>query len=126
MEAVLYHEGCFPPKVLDWSRLIPLLSPAAAAIARFDGMLAAIPNPDILVAPLMTQEAVLSSRIEGTQATIEEVLGVEAGLEAATPEQRDDIQEINNYRAAMRRAEAMLEELPLSQRVREVGADRPS
>jgi len=117
MAAVAYHEGGFPPAALDWSRLIPRLGPAAAALARYDGMLAAVPNPGVLLAPLSTREAVLSSRIEGTQATIEEVFEVEAGGEAASTERRDDIQEILNYRAAMRRAEAMLEELPLSQRV---------
>lgn len=78
--AVRYHRGQFPPdRLLDWSRLIPLLGPTAAAVARYDGMLAAIPNPEILLAPLTTQEAVLSSRIEGTQATIGEVLEFEAG-----------------------------------------------
>ena len=117
MAAVLYHDGGFPPETLEWPRLIPLLGPAAAALARYDGMLAAVPNPGVLLAPLSTQEAVLSSRIEGTQATIEEVFEAEAGGEAVTPERRDDIEEVLNYRAAVRRAEAMLEKLPLSQRV---------
>lgn len=117
MPPVPYHEGRFPPAELDWRRLIPLLGPAAAAVARYDGMLAAVPNPDVLLAPLTTQEAVLSSRIEGTQATIGEVLEFEAGREAASPERREDIQEVLNYRAAMREAERQLEKLPLSGRV---------
>jgi Fic family protein len=117
MAAVLYHEGRFPPAVLDWPRLIPLLGPAAAAVARYDGMLAAVPNPDVLLAPLTTQEAVLSSRIEGTQATMGEVLEFEAGQEAASPERREDIHEVLNYRAALREAERLLASLPLSQRV---------
>ena len=74
MAPVLYHAGQFPPPTLDWPRLIPLIGPAAAAVARYDGMLAAIPNPSVLLSPLTTQEAVLSSRIEGTQATMGEVL----------------------------------------------------
>ena len=45
MAPVQYHEGRFPPGSLDWPRLIPLLGPAAAAVARYDGMLAAVPNP---------------------------------------------------------------------------------
>jgi len=114
---VRYHEGRFPPDDLEWEGLIPQLGPATAALARYDGMLEAIPNPGVLLAPLGTQEAVLSSRIEGTQATIEEVFEVEAGGEAATPARRDDVQEILNYRAATRRAEDLLGELPLSQRV---------
>lgn len=114
---VRYHEGAFPPPELDWPRLIPLLGPAAAAVARYDGMLAAIPNPSVLLAPLTTQEAVLSSRIEGTQATMGEVLEFEAGGEVVSPERRADIQEVLNYRAAMREAEGLLATLPLSQRV---------
>lgn len=117
MAAVRYHEDRFPPTQLDWSRLIPLLGPAAAAVARYDGMLAAVPNPGVLLAPLTTQEAVLSSRIEGTQATMGEVLEFEAGQDPASPERREDIREVLNYRAAMREAERLLATLPLSQRV---------
>ena len=114
---VLYHEGRFPPADLDWSPLIPLIGPAAAAVARYDGTLSAIPNPGVLLSPLTTQEAVLSSRIEGTEATMGEVLEFEAGQEASSPERRDDIHEIQNYRSAMRKAEELLGGLPLSQRV---------
>ena len=118
MAPVYYHTGRFPPEGrLDWPVLIPFIGPAAAAVARYDGTLAAIPNPRILLAPLMTREAVLSSRIEGTQATMGEVLGFEAGQEPDSPARRDDIWEVLNYRAAMRRAEEMLGKLPLSQRV---------
>ncbi len=117
MPPTLYHDGRFPPAVLDWPALIPLLGPAAAAVARYDGMLAAVPNADVLLAPLSTQEAVLSSRIEGTQATMGEVLEFEAGREAASPERRQEIYEVINYRAAMREAERLLTTLPLSQRV---------
>ncbi|HPC83639.1 MAG TPA: Fic/DOC family N-terminal domain-containing protein [Thermoanaerobaculaceae bacterium] len=117
MRPVRYHEGRFPPRDMDWPRLIPLIGPAAAAVARYDGMLAAVPDPDILLAPLTTQEAVLSSRIEGTQATMGEVLEFEAGRDDVSPERREDIREVLNYRAAMREAERMLAELPLSQRV---------
>lgn len=117
MPPVLYHVGRFPPVNLNWPQLIPLLGPAAAAVARYDGMLAAVPNPNLLLSPLTTQEAVLSSRIEGTQATMGEVLEFEAGQEAISPERREDIHEVLNYRAAMREAEKLLIDLPLSQRV---------
>lgn len=117
MAAVVYHEGAFPPESLDWPVLLPLIGPAAAAVARYDGILAAVPNPAVLLAPLTTQEAVLSSRIEGTQATMGEVLEFEARPEATAPERRDDIQEVLNYRAAMREGERLLASLPLSQRV---------
>ncbi len=114
---VRYHDGRFPPSDLDWGALVPLIGPAVAALARYDGILAAVPNPDVLLAPLTTQEAVLSARIEGTQATVGEVYQFEAGQPPATPERRDDIDEILNYRRAMREAETMLVKLPLSLRV---------
>lgn len=117
MASTRYHEGSFPPVQLHWPELIPLIGPAAAAVARYDGLLAAIPSPDVLLSPLTTQEAVLSSRIEGTQATMGEVLQFEAGGTAASPEKREDIHEVLNYRAAMREAERLLATLPLSQRV---------
>ena len=118
MAPVHYHEGRFPPEArLDWPTLVPLIGPAVAALARYDGVLAAIPNPDVLLAPLTTQEAVLSSHIEGTQATMSEVLEFEAGQEVDSSERRGDIEEIRNYRAAMGDAEKMLETLPLSVRV---------
>jgi len=114
-----YHEGQFPPKDLDWARLVPLIGPANAAVARYDGMLAAIPNAHILLSPLTTQEAVLSSRIEGTQATMGEVLEYEASGytdEPSSPKEAD-IWEILNYRSAMRVATEMLNDLPLCQRI---------
>ena len=118
MPAVHYHAGRFPPEEqIEWRELIPHIGPAAAALARYDGVLAAVPDPGVLLAPLTTREAVLSSRIEGTQATMGEVLQFEAGQEPNSPERRNDIHEVLNYRAAMRRAEKSLETLPLSQRV---------
>lgn len=118
MTPVHYHSGKFPPEErLDWEALRPQIGPAFAAIARYDGMLEAVPNPDLLLAPMATQEAVLSSRIEGTQATMGDVLEFEAGHSAEQPGRTDEIQEIINYRAAMQKAEEMLEDLPLSGRV---------
>lgn len=118
-EPVKYHAGAFPPTNIEWPELIPLIGPANAAVARYDGLLNAIPNAAVLLSPLMTQEAVLSSKIEGTQATMGEVLEFEAeGDTAEVPvEKRNDIEEILNYRKAMWRAEELLRELPLCQRV---------
>jgi len=119
MPPVHFHTGRFPPKDIDWTRLIPLLSPASAALARFDGILMAMTNADILLAPLTTREAVLSSRIEGTQATMGEVLEYEAetGGPEPSPSRLADIHEIINYRRAMDTALHLMEELPLCQRV---------
>jgi len=67
----------------------------------------------VLLSPITVNEAVLSSRIEGTQATLEEVLQQDAGI-AQAPSRHDDIEEIANYRAAMRDAEQALEHRPMS------------
>lgn len=119
MPPVYYHQGVFPPTDIDWPRLVPLLGPANAALARYDGVLGTIPNSQILLSPLTTQEAVLSSRIEGTQATMAEVLEYEADArpEAADPEKAADIQEVLNYRLAIQQAKDLLAKLPLSGRV---------
>ena len=76
---------------------------ACQCLARYDGLLQGIPNPAVLLAPLTTREAVLSSKIEGTQATVDEVLEHEAGLEK-DGEKSKDIQEILNYRLALNKA----------------------
>jgi Fic family protein len=115
---VFYHTGRFPPTELDWKRLVPLLGPANAAIARYSGLLEGIPSPSVLLSPMTTQEAVLSSRIEGTQATMGEVLELEAeGTFEEDTAKRADIREVLNYRAALNEAVRLLDTLPLSQRV---------
>lgn len=120
MASARYHIGAFPPNDIDWARLVPLIGPARGALERYDALLGAMPNPQVLLSPLTTQEAVLSSRIEGTQATMGEVLEYEAGAgpdEVAQPNKVDDILEILNYRRAIRDAEVVLGELPLSGRL---------
>src|SRR3989339_442628 len=103
-----------PLKEVKWEPLIPLIGRANRSIASYDGVLYGVPNPDILLSPLTTQEAVLSSRIEGTQATFGEVLKFEAGEEPEQESRKLDIEEIVNYRRAMRRAEAELKTRPFS------------
>ena len=119
MAAVLHRDGGFPPTELDWAQLNPLIGPANVAIARHDGVLHGVPNSNVLLSPLTTQEAVLSSRIEGTQATLGEVLELEAQgdlFEENTAKQAD-VREVLNYRAALREATQLLDGLPLSQRL---------
>ena len=57
---VRYHSGKFPPVGLDWPRLLPLIGPANAAIARYEGVLHGISNPNVLLSPLTAQGRVLS------------------------------------------------------------------
>jgi Fic family protein len=101
-----------PIKDVDWEPLIPLIGRANRALARYDGVLYGIPNPGILLAHLTTQEAVLSSHIEGTRATLGEVLQYEAGEQASEESKRLDIQEIVNYRRALQLAEQELASRP--------------
>ncbi|NJD61736.1 MAG: Fic family protein [Deltaproteobacteria bacterium] len=99
---------------VDWEPLIPLIGRANRALAQYDGVLYGVPNPEVLLSPLTTQEAVLSSRIEGTQVTLGEVLKFEAGEEPELESRREDIQEIINYRHALLYAEAGLHERPFN------------
>ncbi len=116
-QPVYYHLGKFPPTELNWKDLIPVIGQANAGLARYDGLLSAIPNASVLLSPLTTQEAVLSSKIEGTHVTMGEVLELEAGGEPGdiTQPKRDDAEEIINYRVALRACVDELRERPLSQ-----------
>jgi Fic family protein len=103
-----------PLSGIDWEAQIPLIGKANRALAHYDGVLYGVPNPDVLLSPLTTQEAVLSSRIEGTQATLGEVLKFEAGEEIEEQSRRQDIYEIMNYRRALRVAEEELKRRPFN------------
>jgi Fic family protein len=104
-----YVPETLPLDNIDWAMHVTLIGKANAALARYDGILLGMINPQVLLSPLTTREAVLSSRIEGTQASLEEVLQYEADI-GETPleeEKRDtpqirDIHEIINYRKAMK------------------------
>jgi len=99
-----------------WEVFVHLIGKANAEIGRFDGLLKKIPNPSVLLSPLTTNEAVLSSRIEGTQATLEEVLEFEANPQIEA-KKYEDIQEVINYRKALKIAIEEMEKLSLSTRV---------
>lgn len=104
-----YIPDPLPLTELDYRLLLPLVGQANAALARYDGLLQGIPNPAVMLSPLTTQEAVLSSKIEGTQATVDEVLEQEAGL-IKEGEKYKDIQEISNYRQALYSAREYLQD----------------
>lgn len=92
---------------------MPLLSRANAALGRYDGLLRALPNPAVLLSPITTNEAVLSSRIEGTQVTLEEVLQQDGGI-SASPERQADMVEVKNYRSALLHAEQSMIHRPIT------------
>lgn len=114
---VCYHEGFFPPKNIDLAVLAPHIESATVALARYDSFLGMLPNPRILVSPMLIQEAVTSSKIEGTRATVSEVLEYEAGNTDVEPSLHNDIQEIANYQVALELATQMMDELPISGRM---------
>jgi Fic family protein len=102
-----------PPLKMD-AELIRLLSDADRALGRLDGVATILPSPDLFVAMYVHHEAVLSSQIEGTQSTLEDVLAFEADATSDTP---GDVQEVVNYVSAMNHGLARLAELPLSLRL---------
>ncbi|KAF5085007.1 Fic family protein [Methanoculleus horonobensis] len=102
MTAAPYVPEPLPPAGIDWEIHIPQIASANRALARYDGILQAIPNPELLLSPLLTQEAVLSSKIEGTQASLEDVLRFEANpRERINDRTLAEIQEIINYREGL-------------------------
>jgi len=114
---VKYHYGKFPPENLDWKRLNKLVGQANSALGRYDGLLYAIPNVDVLLSPLITQEAVLSSKIEGTNVTMGEVLEIQAGGDSKNISQskKDDSEEVINYRYALMKSANETRDRPISQ-----------
>ncbi|MEX0761321.1 MAG: Fic family protein [Dehalococcoidia bacterium] len=103
-----------PPIDLD-AALVSLLSRADLAVGRLDGLSMQLPNPELLVAMYVRREAVLSSQIEGTQSTLDDVLAFELGERIQDLPQ--DVEETVNYVAAMNHGLKRLSELPLSLRL---------
>jgi len=108
-----YIPDALPLGCIDFQRLFRRAADANAALARFDGLLQGINNVELLLSPLTTNEAVLSSRIEGTRATLSDVLEYEAG--AKKPEALvHDIKEVINYREAIYYSRRQLLTRPIS------------
>jgi len=93
---------------LNWHQVTLKVSEASAALAYYNGVLEAIINPSIFLSPLETKEAVLSSRIEGTITTVDEVLKYEVDLKPDSLAKENDILEVLNYRKATRTAKDWL------------------
>jgi Fic family protein len=108
-----------PPK-LDWTpALVHALSDADRLVGRLAGEGGSLPNPHLLMRPFVAREAVLSSRIEGTQATLGELLAAEAG--ASVERSPEDLREVGNYVVALEHGIQLLKKLPLSLRlIREI------
>ena len=104
------------PPTLDWTpRLIRVLSDADRLVGRLAGEGGRLPDPHVLMRPFVRREAVLSSKIEGTQATLGELLAAEAGaVVARSPE---DLREVGNYVVALEHGIARLGKIPICVRL---------
>lgn len=104
------------PVKIDYDSLISKITEAHRAIASLDALLGTLPNPALLGRTMQTKEAVLSSKIEGTQATINEVWEYEAKASGQEDEsKRLDINEVINYREALNLDVKTLESMPLAE-----------
>jgi len=109
-----------PPVRLD-ATLQELLSRSDRALGRLDGSIATLPNPDLFVMMYVRKEAVLSSQIEGTQSSLQDLLEAEAKV--FTPYPHSDVREVINYVRAMHHGLKRLQDLPVSVRlIREIHA----
>lgn len=99
-----------------------LLSKADRALGRLDGSVLTLPNPDLFVFMYVRKEAVLSSQIEGTQSSLQDLLAAEADLfDERMPR---DVDEVINYVRAMRHGLERLPTLPVSVRlIREIHSE---
>jgi Fic family protein len=104
------------PPDLHWTaKLIGTLSDADRLKGRLAGEGARLPNPQVLIRPFVRREAVLSSKIEGTQATLGELLAAEAG--AVVDLSPEDLREVVNYVVALEHGISRLKKLPLCVRL---------
>lgn len=110
-----YNLAKLPVKI-DYDQLIGKITEAHRAIASLNSLLNALPNPTLLGRIMQTKEAVESSKIEGTQATIDEVLEYEALADKKEDtKKKQDINEVINYRQALDLGVKNLATLPLSE-----------
>jgi Fic family protein len=110
-----FYPASLPPKI-EWTpELVSKLSQADQLLGRLSGEARRMPNPHILIRPFIKREAVYSSRIEGTQATLGELLASEVGAEVERSP--DDLREVANYVSALEHGMRRLNEIPLSLRL---------
>lgn len=94
-----FHPNPLPPEVIWTPKLVRALSHADRLLGRLEGEGRRLPNPHLLIRPFVQREAVFSSRIEGTQTTLGELLAADAG---ASPERSpEDLRKVGNYVTAL-------------------------
>ncbi len=110
-----YVPSPLPPK-LPWTAAIAQAQSAAdITLGRLAGVAQTLPNPQLVIGPFIRREAVLSSRIEGTQASLSDVVLFEVAPGAGSPP--EDVREVANYLRALEYARARIQEVPLSLRL---------
>jgi Fic family protein len=121
-QVVKTQTGCWafipsplPPEITYDPALTLLLSQADTALSELSGLGLYLPNPDLLIGPYVKREAVASSRIEGTQADLSELLLDE--VEPKLAPRGSDVPEVRNYVVALNRGVQLLDKLPLSLRL---------
>ncbi len=115
-----YHAfipATLPPALAFDDDLVLMLSRADAALSELSGLGHVLPNPHLLIGPLLRREAVQSSRIEGTQSSLSDVLLDEATPSHAAARNADDLREVHNYVSALEHGIARLKDLTLSLRL---------
>lgn len=104
------------PPTLKWTnQIVNALSRADFLLGKLAREGSQLPNPHLLIRPFIAREAVLSSKIEGTQATLGEILAANAGV--SVKRNPDDLQEVQNYIEALNYSIKRLNDLPLSLRL---------
>ena len=112
---VAYIPNPLPPPLTWTGKITRALSDADLLLGRLSGEGRRLPNPHLLIRPFVKREAVFSSRIEGTRATLGELLALEAG--AMVDRSPDDLREVGNYVVALEYGVKRLKQLPLSLRL---------
>ncbi len=103
------------PPVTISEEMLALLSRADQSLGRLDGSIRTLPHPDLFVSMYIRKEAVLSSQIEGTQSSLQDLLAAEARIH--DPERPRDVGEVINYVRAMNYGLQRLDEFPVSVRL---------
>jgi Fic family protein len=111
-----YVPNSLPPSLTWTSELVADLSAADQALGQLAGLGATLPNPHILIVPFMHREAVLSSQIEGTQASLSDLYAYEA-VPLSLLDHPPDVREVHNYVRALEYGLERLSGLPLSLRL---------
>lgn len=114
----IFHPKMLPiDPPLDLSKVQLLLSEANVAVGRLDSISDFLPNPGLFIYMYVRKEAVLSSQIEGTQASLDDLLEYESGVSERSASRAQDVDEVVNYLAAVNHGLDQLRNLPLSMRL---------